>query len=53
MGHLTKDERSDSYGTVRTKNGAEAAGNAARALLEAESSPGTVLLKINFSNAFN
>ena len=57
VGHLTKDERSDSYATVQlgigTKNGAEAAGHAARALLEAESSPGTVLLKIDFSNAFN
>ena len=57
VGHLTKDERSDSYGTVQlgigTKNGAEAAGHVARALLEAESSPGTVLLKIDFSNAFN
>ena len=57
VGHFTKDERSDSYGTVQlgigTKNGVEAAGDAARALLEAESSPGTVLLKIDFSNAFN
>ena len=57
VGHLTKDEHSDSYATVQlnigTKNGAEAAGLAPRALLETESSPGTVLLKIDFSNAFN
>ena len=56
-GDLTKDERSDSYGTVQlgigTKNGAGAAGHATRVLLEAESSPGTVFLKIDFSNAFN